>query len=287
MLVSGQNMTAGYESTQVPMSSVAAAAQVTAINMHFPKEELSGYSGDFARAYKQTPKDEVESLILAQFEPETEQLACGLPLTLFFGGLLAPLLFTRFPLFLIHIVGSALVRCQSALRGRPSQHRKVIDNAGLPLRLHAVLKKTPLPTYGFTMIGIEIDLSPLFLVHALTRKTSARVEALATTKCSRQRSGIGSKTGVKVAVLVRGTFRRSRSTITRLRAFFLRCVRRSSDQQAFQETRRSSCSGPCTRWQRVRSSCTLVNARTIPRHTEMTRFVSGNLSWSMRLFHFR
>ena len=50
MLVSGLNMAAGYESTHVPVTSDAVAAQIKAVNSQFPKEKLSGYPSDFANA---------------------------------------------------------------------------------------------------------------------------------------------------------------------------------------------------------------------------------------------
>ena len=55
--------------------------------MHFPKEELSCFSSESAKASTQIPEIplEVESLIFAQFDPETEQLAFWLPLTLLLG----------------------------------------------------------------------------------------------------------------------------------------------------------------------------------------------------------
>ena len=96
MLVAGQNSTAGYESTHVPMTSDAVAAQVRSVNMTFPEARLAGFPSDFAKAYKQVPEDpvEVENFVLAQFEPDKQCLAYWLPLTLLFGGRLAPLLFT-------------------------------------------------------------------------------------------------------------------------------------------------------------------------------------------------
>ena len=52
MLVSGQNLTVGYESARVPMTSDAVAAQVRAVNMNPLDEKRSGYTSDFAKSYK-------------------------------------------------------------------------------------------------------------------------------------------------------------------------------------------------------------------------------------------
>ena len=192
MLVSGQNSTAGYESTHVPMTSDAVAAQVRSVNMTFPEATLAGFPSDFAKAYKQVPEDpvEVENLVLAQFEPDKQCLAYWLPLTLLFGGRLAPLLFTRFPAFMIHIVAVlfciAMQHCVDDLLN-VERELTIQDCHKLWMKLCRLtgwdvpLAKTPVPARKFTVIGIEIDLSPLPSAHALVRITSARVEALLAT----------------------------------------------------------------------------------------------------------
>ena len=134
VLASVQNIMAGYESTHVPMTWDPVAAEVRAVNMHFPQEKLADYSSDLAKAYKQIPEDpvDVESVILTQFEPETDQLAHCLPLTLLFGDRWVTLVFTRFTPFSDRYRGGASVHCHAALHGRPSQHRTVTDSVLLP-----------------------------------------------------------------------------------------------------------------------------------------------------------
>ncbi len=93
MLVSEQNATAGYQPTHIPMTVDAVAAQTRRVRERFPHDRLKGHPSDFVEAYKQVPEEpsEVEDIVLAQWSPSRRCPEFWLPLSLLFGGRLAPL----------------------------------------------------------------------------------------------------------------------------------------------------------------------------------------------------
>ena len=69
------------------------------VSEQFPRDELSGFTSDFGGAYRQVPSAPEQAILfgVTTWDADDERTVVGLAVAQVFGGMSAPLNFSRYP----------------------------------------------------------------------------------------------------------------------------------------------------------------------------------------------
>ena len=166
-MIGGQNDTISHSSTHRPAAGDALCSQQRAVQEAFPEEGTSGWTSDFAKAYKQIPgfPPQIWLTIIALWSPVHACITFWKPYTQLFGGRSSPQNFSRFPAWFCHILARAtaiptqhcvddvlgMERTSCCLSGWRTW-RKLADVTGWDVP-HA---ESPLPSRDYLAVGYRM-----------------------------------------------------------------------------------------------------------------------------------
>ena len=171
MLSNGLNTTAGCTHSHRPTDVDAIVCQTRPVAERSPSSKLSGFTSDFAKAYKQVPGDptQTDDMVIAQYDPITDMVAFFVAYSLLFGSKTVPVNFARFPavfcdmiarLFLIpcsHCVDDMIIIEEEEVAVSGKQCWSLFAEwAGWLLSAEKEME----PSALFTAIGISVNLRP-------------------------------------------------------------------------------------------------------------------------------
>ena len=146
LLLGEQNSTVERFSSHRPTDVDGLAAQVRAVAEAFPQRALSGWPSDFAKAYKQVPRDpaQLRFVVVAQWCPYRCRPILWVARSQLFGGSSSPRNFARHPAWMCEALAVcfslATSHCVDDMIGiDPIRHRRQwlerLEVRGPPLRV--------------------------------------------------------------------------------------------------------------------------------------------------------
>ena len=109
-LVGEQNSSVGVTAVHRPATVDTLVAGGRRVSEQFPRDELSGFTSDFGGAYRQvaaTP-EQARLVGVTTWDADNEQTVVGLAVAHLFGGMSAPLNFSRYQAWWLAPLGAVL-----------------------------------------------------------------------------------------------------------------------------------------------------------------------------------
>ena len=189
MLMGGHNATASYSSSHRPTDGDSMCAQQRASQQRFPRAPMSGWTSDFAKAFKQVPRRPSwrRLAVFGLWCPGEEMTHFFIALSQLFGGRLAPQNFSRYPAWLCFLLAYAfVVPIQHCVDDMCSIERSSTIMCGWRAwRETAALlgwdvpdSKSPEPSQEYIVVGYNLNLRGTPDCEAKLQVADGRIEAL-------------------------------------------------------------------------------------------------------------
>ena len=189
MLASGHNATSSYSSSHRPADGDSICAQQRASQERFPRDAMSGWTSDFAKAFKQIPRRPKwrRLAIFGVWCPEEEMVHYFLALTQLFGGRLGPQNFSRYPAWLCFLMSYAFVvpiqhcvddMCSIERSSTVTHGWQAWREAATILGWDVPDSKSPVPSQAYLVVGYNLNLRGTPEREAKLQVSEKRVDAL-------------------------------------------------------------------------------------------------------------